>query len=177
LDNDIRCPAGYACEDSFINWKAQVHHPKLALLPEIMYHYRINPLSIWSEPSKKYITGYPATSDLIKEMLQKTGNYHGVWKHLFLNKKLERFRMFYSRLPINRREEYLRMVKDRFGQDEQEYLLQKNKLKRYVKVFYFALQGSRFAIAENAVYVTLHRVGIVLQKFRDQWRHWLVKSQ
>jgi glycosyltransferase involved in cell wall biosynthesis len=177
LDNDIRCPIGYTFEDSFMNWKALIHRPKLALLPEIMYHYRINPSSAWHEPSQKYIMGYPATADLIKEMLQETDNYCGVWKRLFLNKKLERFRMFYSRLPINRRQEYLRTVKNQLGPDEQEYLIQKNRLKRYVKVFYRALQGSRFAAVENIVYVTLHRIGIVLQKFRDQWRHWLVSDR
>jgi hypothetical protein len=68
------------------------------------------------------------------------------------------------------------MVKDRFGQDEQEYLLQKNKLKRRVRVFYLALQGSRFAVAENAVYIALYRIGITLQRFRDKWRRWLVNS-
>jgi glycosyltransferase involved in cell wall biosynthesis len=176
LDNNIQCPVGQYHDDVFMNWKSLVHNPKLALLSEVMYHYRSNPLSAINELSQKYVMGYPATSDLIKEMLQENGNYHGVWKCLFLYEKLERLSKFYVRLPSNRREEYLRTVKDRFGQDEQEYLFQQNKLKRRTKVFYFALQGSHLAIAENAIYITLYRVGIILQRFRDQWRRWLVNS-
>jgi glycosyltransferase involved in cell wall biosynthesis len=177
LDNNIQCPVGQYHDDVFMSWKSLVHNPKLALLSEVTYHYRSNPLSAINELSQKYVMGYPATSDIIKKMLLETDNYHGIWKRLFLCEKLERLSKFYVRLPPNRRKEYLRMVKDRFGQDEQEYLLQKNKLKRHVRVFYLALQGSRFAIAENAVYIALYRVGIILQRFRDKWRRWLVNNR
>jgi glycosyltransferase involved in cell wall biosynthesis len=170
LDNDIRCPANYSAEDNFMNWKALVQNPKITLLPEVMYHNRINPLSIMHEPSQKHLMGYPAMYDLLKEMLLKLDRYHDQWKRLFLHKKLETFRVVYCNLPTNRRVEYLRLVKDRFGLDEQEYLLQKNKIKRCVKVFYFALLGSRFAAIENAVYIALRQTEIVFRKFRNKWK-------
>jgi hypothetical protein len=153
-----------------MNWKALVHNPKIALLPEVMYHNRINPLSITHEPSQKHLIGYPAMYDLLRETLQRLGHYHGKWKHLFLHKKLEQLRMVYCNLSSNQRVEYLRIIKDRTGQDEQKYLLQKNNLKRHVKVFYFALLGSRFAAVENAVYMALRRTETVFRKLRDQWR-------
>ncbi|MDR1270729.1 MAG: glycosyltransferase family 2 protein [Planctomycetaceae bacterium] len=170
LDNNICCPVGQYVEDVFMQWKTLIHCPKIALLPEVMYHYRKYPLSTLNEPSKKYLMGFVATYDLIKDVLQKSGNYHGEWKQLFLRRKLWHLRAVYSHLPISRQKEYLHMVKDRIGSDEQEYLSQKNKLNRQVKVFYFALQGSRFAAVENAVYITLRKIEITFRKFRDQWK-------
>jgi hypothetical protein len=177
LDNDIQCPAGQQCsEDIFMSWQTLVHNTKIALLPKIMYHYRFNPLSVCNEPTSKYVMGIPTTFDLIKEMLRETGNYHGNWKRLFLHEKLRHLCVVYNDLPTYRRAEYLRMVKDRLGQDEQEYLLQKNSLKRRVKVFYYALQGSHFAVVESTVHIALRKAEIVFRKFRDKWKHWLVNS-
>jgi glycosyltransferase involved in cell wall biosynthesis len=170
LDNDIRCPAGQYCEDTFMQWKSLVHNPKAALLPEVMYHFRINPLSASSEPSKKYEMGLPATYELIREMLRETGNYRDQWKHLFLNQKLEDIRTVYTILPKYRQKEYLRMVKDTFGYDEQEYLSQNKKLKRRVKVFYAALQGSLLAAAEHSVLVALRKADTIFRMIRNKWR-------
>jgi glycosyltransferase involved in cell wall biosynthesis len=170
LDNNIYCPAGQYVEDVFMQWKTLIHNPKMALLPEIMYHYRIYSLSTLKEPSKKNLMGLVATYDLIKEMLQETDNYHDEWKDIFLYRKLWHLRTVYSHLPTYRQKEYLRMVKDRIGSDEQEYLSQKNELKRHVKVFYFALLGSRFAAVENAVYITLRKIEITFRTFRDKWK-------
>jgi glycosyltransferase involved in cell wall biosynthesis len=171
LENDIRCPAGQYSEDTFMHWKALVHHPKMALLPEMMYHHRRYPLATNNEPSKKYAMGLPATYNLIKEMLQETNNYHGEWKRLFLYRKLWHFRATYSHLPEYRRTEFLRMIKEQVNQDEQEYLLHKNGLKRHVRVFYYALLGSHFAAIENMVYFALRKTEFVFRKFRDQWKH------
>ncbi|MDR3197973.1 MAG: glycosyltransferase, partial [Planctomycetaceae bacterium] len=168
LDNDIRCPAGQYCEDTFMNWKALVHHPKIALLPKVMYHYRKYSSSTLHEPSKKYLMGVPATYDLIKEMLLETGNYHGIWKQLFLYHKLWSLRSAYYPLPTYRQAEYLRMVKAQIGRDELEYLTQENKLNRSVRAFYNSLQGSRFAAVENTVYITLRNAEILFRKFRDK---------
>jgi glycosyltransferase involved in cell wall biosynthesis len=170
LDNDIRCPTGQYSEDTFMHWKTLVHHPKMALLPEVMYHYRRYPLSTNNEPSKKYGMGLPATYIRIKEMLQETGNYHEEWKRLFLYRKLWHFRATYSHLPVHRQAEFLHMVKEQFNQDEQEYLQHKNGLKRSIKVFYYALLGSRFAVAENVIYFALRRIEFVFRIFRDQWK-------
>ncbi|MDR2441537.1 MAG: glycosyltransferase family 2 protein [Planctomycetaceae bacterium] len=170
LDNDIRGPVGQYCEDTFMSWQTIIHNPKMALLPEVMYHWRSNPQSASREPSKKYFMGLPITYDLIKEMLVKTGNYYGKWKQLFLYQKLWALRAVYSHLPRYQQMEFLRMVRNRIGQDEQEYLSQKNNLKHYIKVFYFALQGSHFAAAENAVHLTLRKAEITFRKFRDQWK-------
>ncbi|MDR3197633.1 MAG: glycosyltransferase, partial [Planctomycetaceae bacterium] len=168
LDNDIRCPTGQYCEDDFMNWKTLVHHPKIALLPKVMYHHRNYSLSTSHEPSKKYLMGVPATLDLIKEMLLETGNYHGMWKRLFLQHKILNFRATYSHLPVYRQAEFLRSVKDRIGWNEQEYLLQKNKLKRHVRVFYYSLMGSRFAAVENTFYIALRKTEILFRKYRDK---------
>jgi glycosyltransferase involved in cell wall biosynthesis len=170
LDNNIYCPVGQQSEDVFMQWKTLIHNPKMALLPEVMYHYRKYPLSTLNEPSKKYLMGLTITYDLIKATLQETGNYHDEWKDIFLYRKLWHLRAVYCHLPTYRQKEYLQMVKDRIGQDEQEYLSQKNELKRHVKVFYFALLGSRFAAVENAVYITLRKIEITFRKFRDQWK-------
>ncbi|MDR2754839.1 MAG: glycosyltransferase family 2 protein [Planctomycetaceae bacterium] len=176
LDNDIRCPTGQYSEDTFMHWKALVHRPKMAMLPEIMYHNRRYPLSTNSEPSKKYSMGLPATYNLIKEMLLETGNYHGEWKGLFLYRKLWHLRATYSHLPAYRRAEFLNMVKEQFGQDEQEYLSQKNKLKRPIRIFYRAILGSHFAAIENSVYFALRKAEFIFRKFRDQWKRWFVES-
>ncbi|MDR0705440.1 MAG: glycosyltransferase family 2 protein [Planctomycetaceae bacterium] len=170
LDNDIRCPAGQYCEDTFMQWKALIHNPQSVLLPKVMYHFRINPLSASSEPSKKYEMGLPATYELIRKMLRETGNYRDQWKRLFLNQKLEDIRTVYTILPKYRRKEYLRMVKEQFGHDEQEYLSQNKKLKRRVKVFYSALQGSRLAAAEHSVLVALRKADTVLRMIRNKFR-------
>jgi hypothetical protein len=168
LDNDIRCPIGQYSEDTFMSWQTVVLNPKIALLPEIMYHWRLHSLSTGNEPTKKYLMGIPATYNLIKNMLLKTGHYHGVWKNRFLHQKLCGLYRHYKLLPAYRRVEYLRMVKDLLDQDEQEYLLQKNNLKRRVRVFYFALLGLRFAAIENAVYMALRRTGTFFRKLRSK---------
>jgi hypothetical protein len=170
LDNNIYCPVGQYSEDNFMQWKTLIHHPKMALLPEIMYHYRKNPLSALNEPTKEYSTWFVATYDLIKAMLQETGNYQGEWKQLFLYRKLWQLRATYCDLPAYRRKEYLRMVKDRIGSDEQEYLSQKNELKRRIRVFYYALQGYYFASIENAVRLALRRVEITFRTFCNKWK-------
>ncbi|MDR2757022.1 MAG: glycosyltransferase family 2 protein [Planctomycetaceae bacterium] len=170
LDNNIQCPVGQYVEDIYMTWQTIIHKPKMALLPEVMYHWRFNLLSITAEPSKKYILGIPATYDLIKEMLLKTGNYHGTLKTAFLHEKLRLLCWAYNQLPAYRQIEYLRMVKERIGPDEQEYLFQKNSLKRRIKVFYFALLGSRFAAVENEIRIAIRKVETTFRKFRDQWK-------
>ncbi|MDR1141195.1 MAG: glycosyltransferase [Planctomycetaceae bacterium] len=169
LDNNIYCPVGQQAEDVFMQWKTLIHNPKMALLPKVMYHYRKHSLSTMNEPSQNYVMGVPVLYDLIKTMLQETGNYRDKWKQLFLYRKLWHLRAVYSHLPTYRQKEYLHTIKDRIGSEEQEYLSQKSKLNRQAKVFYFALLGSRFAAVENAIYITLRKTEILFRKFRDQW--------
>ncbi|GHT43732.1 hypothetical protein FACS189443_7280 [Planctomycetales bacterium] len=155
LDNDIRCPEGMYSEDNFVQWKALLCRPRLALLPEMMYHYRVNLTSTMRGTENKAAWDLPKIYDLIKKMLIETDNYHGEWKEIFLQKKLKALRAPYVHVASHRKAEYLRMVREAIGQDETEYLIHNKTLKRQIAVFYRALLGSRCAAIENAAWLTL----------------------
>jgi hypothetical protein len=156
IGNNLYFPNVNYAEDMIVHWKALTKQPHLALLPEIMYYYRDNPDSLILNPQYGYGKKITDTYHHLKMILCEADKYNGAWKNIFLYMKLhlmfDRY-IFFSKTKFA--DEMFIDIKNSLGNDEREYLNSSKDLSWYVKDFYHALDGSRWAAIKNTTNIIL----------------------
>ena len=158
LDNQITFPEGLCCEDYVAHWKAITLNPKLALLPEKMYYYRVSPDSITQEPSRKSQWDRLKIFDIIKENLIETNNYDAEWKDTYLHHRLDTMFAAYKAVQPGDRKKMLQQIVSRLGDDERDFLKQSNGLRFYARAFYASIDGS---IGDKLLFSLLSRIYVL----------------
>jgi glycosyltransferase involved in cell wall biosynthesis len=151
LDNTITFPEGLYSEDVVAHWKAVILNPKLAVVPEKLYWYRINPSSITEESTRKNLWSIPEVYKQIKDFLINEGKYEGDWKNIYLRQKLQALYSASFGVPHEQRLKMIEVVKGHYGNDECEFLKYPNDLSWHAKDFYKMLDGSRIATMKNSI--------------------------
>ena len=142
LDNQITFPVGVRFEDYVMNWKAIVLAPKLSLLPEKLYHYRITPGSFSQAHSWKSFIERMASHDIVKKILIETKKYDGEWKDAYLHLKLATLFSTYLKVSPHDRDNMLKEIVSRLDNDERDFLKRSRDLHFYARAFYASINGS-----------------------------------
>ena len=151
LDNQITFPEGLCYEDNVAHWKALALDPVLALVPEKLYWYRVNPDSIMFNSSK--VGDIVDCYEIIRKHLIDAGKYEGEWKELFLTRKLSVVYGNYASLPPSPvRTKMLKAVRATLGGDERKFLEQNIDFGRIRRQFYLSLLGSKTASVKYYMY-------------------------
>jgi glycosyltransferase involved in cell wall biosynthesis len=144
---EISFSEGLCYEDLEPHWKALLLSPKIFILPEKLYYYRDNPNSIMNRVPSGHVTDIITCYDRIKKLLQKNGQYNGIWKTRFLNNKLFMFAVLYQFFTsLENRPLLLKSIKQTLQEDEITFLKDSYQLLPYsVRTFYDSINGSKLA--------------------------------
>jgi glycosyltransferase involved in cell wall biosynthesis len=145
FNNDILFPEGICFEDNVVHWKAVIQNPKLAVLKEHLYWYRVRDNSITANMTEKLFKDLLYVYEYIKEILFAEKKYCGEWKEIFLETKLRSMVSRYHDVPKAEQPTMLVEIRASIGEDERNYLNGSHNLPWYVTDFYNALDGSKIA--------------------------------
>jgi glycosyltransferase involved in cell wall biosynthesis len=120
--NNIRCSEMMPYEDILLNWKGCILANKIALIDEMLYHYRnLRPGSAGAGVHWKYAAIF-AISDEIRNMLKRIGKYDE-YKEVFLAQRLVDF---FGRANVNISKEdlpaYLNLVRHVLTDEDKTFL-------------------------------------------------------
>ena len=157
-------PIGLAHEDMAVGWQSLLYSPRLAVVPERLYIYRVNPESILGNPERGSGRDIADIFAFIETVMRRDGFYRGVWKNLFLCKKLSTMLWRYESLAPRFRDETRRKILAAVGEDEREYLNRGTALSLRIRDFYRAGEGDPAAMIRNALWRAGRRMEIFLRK-------------
>ncbi|MDR2409535.1 MAG: glycosyltransferase [Bacteroidales bacterium] len=162
-DNNIKFPEGICFEDNVVHWNALLQNPKLAVVPEQFYWYRVRSDSITMNYQDKKFFDIIFCYKKIKEILLQEGKYEGEWKKLYLKRKLnETFGKYYC-ISHHHKPEMLELIKQTFNDDEREFLATSNSLPYIVREFYRTLDGSGKAALNYTILLTFSKIKRVIK--------------
>jgi glycosyltransferase involved in cell wall biosynthesis len=156
-DNNIKFPEGICFEDNVVHWNALLQHPKLAVVPEQFYWYRVRSDSITQSSHEQMFFDTLLCYDRIKEILVQEGKYNGEWKELFWIRKLSDLHGRYCIVAGQHKPKIFETIRESVSQDE-IMILQKRKLRPVVAAFFNTLSDSPFAQIKYRIYWTLSKI-------------------
>lgn len=168
LDNRITFPDGIRLgEDAVVHWHALLLNPRLAIVPEHLYWYRVNHDSITlNKSSPRYMDVVPCY-DAIKQLLVNLDRYEGEWKEIYHMKKLCHLESFYRHISSKLKRPMLDKI--RVSIDDDDRLFLKNTAKNpyavpwFVRNFYASLDGSSVARIKYQIDILLADIKHFLQ--------------
>ena len=163
-------PVGLTHEDMVVAWQSLLYSPRLAIVPEQLYVYRFNPDSLLRNSNKGCGRDIADVFADIETVMRRDGFYHGIWKDMFLHKKLSSMLWRYESLAPRFRDETRRAILAAFGEDEKEYLRRTTALSLRVRDFYRAAEGVAAAALRNTFWQTLRRTEMFFRKSKKWFR-------
>jgi glycosyltransferase involved in cell wall biosynthesis len=161
-DNNIKFPEGICFEDNVVHWKALLRNPKITVVSQNFYWYRMRSDSIMTNYHDKTFFDIFSCYDHIKEILLQEVIYEGEWKDLFIIRKLTDIHHRYCIIAKQHKCAMLEKIRDTFSTDEKK-CLEEGKLGLVISAFFNTLNGSRLARIKYKSYLTLSKIK---QKFR-----------
>ena len=158
LGRGLLFPVGLTHEDMAVGWQSLLYSPRLAIVPEQLYVYRFNPDSLLRNSTRGCGRDIADVFSFMETAMRRDGFFHGVWKELFLYKKLSSMLWRYESLAPRFRNETRRAILAAVGEDEREYLRRTTALSLRVRDFYRAAEGAPAAALRNAFWQTMRRV-------------------
>ena len=157
-------PRGLTHEDLAVGWQSLLYSPRLAIVTERLYGYRVNPDSLLGNAGRGCGRDIANIFACIEDVMRRDGFYHGVWKDLFLCKKLSTMLWRYESLAPHFRDETRRSILAAVGEDEREYLRRGAALSLRVRDFYRAGEGIPAAMLRNVLWRTGRRIELFFRK-------------
>ena len=162
-------PVGLTHEDMAVGWQSLLYSPRLTIVPEQLYFYRFNPDSLLRNSDRGCGHDIADVFACIEAVMRRDGFFHGVWKDIFLYKKLSSMLWRYESLSPRFRDETKRAILAAVGEDEKAYLRRTAALSLRVRDFYSAAEGAPQAVLRNAFWQTLRR----MEMFFRNSKKWL----
>ena len=163
-------PVGLTHEDMAVGWQSLLYSPRIEIIPEQFYVYRINPDSQQRDPGKGCGRDIADLFAYVEAVMRRDGFFHGAWKDLFLYKKLSSMLWRYESLAPRFRDETRRTILAAVGDNEREYLRRGTALSLRVRDFYRAAEGAPAAMLRNAIWRALRRAEMFFRKTRNRFR-------
>jgi glycosyltransferase involved in cell wall biosynthesis len=172
FNHKIYFPERLCYEDIEPCWKALLQSPQVFVIPENLYWYRNNPNSIMNRLPHGHANDIVICYERIKKLLQKNGQYNGIWKTHFLTNKLlmiagcYQFFTNWEAKPL-----LLESIKHTLQEDELKFLKDSYKLLPYtVRVFYDSIKGSKLATMELVMINFLRKTKRILKQGFSQYK-------
>ena len=163
-------PVGLTHEDMAVGWQSLLYSPRLAIVPEQLYFYRFNPDSLLRNSDRGCGHDIADVFACMETVMRRDGFFHGIWKDIFLHKKLSSMLWRYESLAPRFRNETKRAILAAVGEDEKEYMRRSPTLSLRVRDFYRAAEGAPAVVLRNAFWRTLRRTEMFFRKSK-KWLH------
>jgi glycosyltransferase involved in cell wall biosynthesis len=138
-DKGIVFPNNSGAEDAIVHWKALVRNPRLSIVPETLYWYRMHFQSLTLHSNRGYGKDCVHVYKTIKDDLVSLGKFKGELQRFLLSSRLSHIYLRYTILKQNFRTMIEQDIRDLFGKEEYDFLNQKNNLPWYIRTFYYAI--------------------------------------
>ncbi len=157
----IRFEPGLTKQDIPIHWRLVTTLDKIALMPEHLSFYRIQP-NMTSYRKDRSLFSLARVMDIVSNDLRKEGLYE-TYKKEFLRSRLSLLHGMYDFIKPELRFEARVMIQERIDNDARAYLNGKNELGLRTNAFYGMLSGN---IADSLVYNTIIGIRSILRFIR-----------
>jgi glycosyltransferase involved in cell wall biosynthesis len=138
-DNEILFPYNSGAEDAIVHWKALVRNPRLSIVPENFYWYRMHIQSLTLHSNRGYGKDCVRVYKTIKDDLVSLGKFNGELQRFLLSSRLSHIYLRYTILKPKFRTMIEQDIRDLFGEEEYDFLNKKNNLPWYIRAFYCAI--------------------------------------
>lgn len=161
-DMRISFTPGLTKQDIPIFWKVVTNTDKIALLPERLSYYRIQPNQT-SNRRDKSVFALAYVMDITKQQLLEDGVYDK-YREEYLRSRLSLLQGMYDHIKDELKASALALITNRMGNDELLYIKDPhNQLSSRVRNFYGMLQGERLATLK---YKTFNLIRCIYRKLR-----------
>ncbi len=148
--NKIRFPEGRIYEDIFVHWQLVVLAEVIGILPERLYHYRIQPTATTYRTDWK-ITDRVFVFDMIRDFLVSQSLYNR-YRDAFLQSQLEVFSWLYETIDAALLDRSMVLIQDRIDEEHWAYVDSPKPLHWRTRDFYRSIRGSHLAQARRAIW-------------------------
>ena len=161
-DMEISFTSGLTKQDIPVFWKVVTNTDKIAVVPERLSYYRIQPNQTSSRKDKSvYALAY--VMDITKQQLLEDGLYEK-YRNEFLRSRLSLLQGMYDHINDELKPSALTLITDRLGDDELSYIMDSNnQLSSRVRNFYRMLRGESLATLK---YTTFNIIRGIYRKLR-----------
>jgi len=142
--NKITFPEGIIYEDILVHWQFVILANKISILPERLYHYRVQP-SATTQRTDWAISNRIIVFDFVREFLVSRHFYEN-YRDLFLKTQMESFCRVYDYIDVVHKEKLMTLIEDRLSSEHWDYVSSNKPLPWRVRAFYQAMRG--FALAK-----------------------------
>lgn len=155
-EQQIRFPVGIIYEDILVHWQIVVLAKRIAILPERLYHYRVQ-ASATTQRTDWKIVDRIVVLDLVREFLD---SHHilETYQDLFLRLQLESYCTVHDSIDAPHRSRVKALIEDRLENDHWKYLASSKPLPWRVRAFYQAIGGSILANFKRTLWLCSRRV-------------------
>jgi len=149
--NDIRFPERRIYEDIFVHWQFVILFHDLEILPEKLYHYRIQPSATTYRTDWK-ITDRIFIFDMIHDFLISR-NLYKEYQDVFLQSQLEAFYWIYDTIDTLHKNEVMVLIRERLHEGHWTIIDSAGGLTWKTRDFYRAIRGSFLAIVRRSLWL------------------------
>lgn len=119
LTHQLTFPEGIHFEDNVVHWKAMLLEPKLALVPERLYWYRLNSDSISNDKQSTRFFDIIDCFDKIKRILDENKQLDPKWYRFFYRQKRESVYWRFCAVTAARKREMLQRIRTSCDGDDE----------------------------------------------------------
>ncbi len=141
--NHIMFPNGMIYEDIFVHWQVVTLAKTIAVLPEKLYHYRIQPYATTMRTDLKILDKI-VVLDLVRDFLVSQ-NFYETYRDLLIRSQLESFYNVYDYIDSIYKDKVMTLIGDSLRTEHWEYIKSQKPLTWRTRTFYQANHGSILA--------------------------------
>lgn len=137
-EHDILFPEEISLgEDAAVHWKALLQNPRMAVVPEKLYWYRYNPMSLSRDGNNTRMFDIIHCYDYIKEICRNASTLPPRAKETFLMEKLSSIYHWYDNVSFAHKARMRELIKATVNDDEKAYFSDmRQPLHPVVRAFY-----------------------------------------
>lgn len=148
----IHFPEGLTKQDIPVHWKLITSLDRICLIPDCLSFYRQQPGSTSNRKGKSLLS-LAYVLDIVKEQLVNDGIYQK-YKNVFLYWRITCLFGMYDSINSQFKDEAKKMVIDRLGQDEWNYIRERsNEINFSTRNFYGMIEGNKWATLKYYVFL------------------------
>jgi len=173
LNNKLYFPEGLVwSEDGFVNWMAVTQADRIAVLPELLYHYRCTPNSV-TQTTGVYFMHQILAYEKIRKYLLESG-YYTDYRDKFISQKLRVLYENYVHLPTSMKPKFATMIRESLSADDREFYrtAPKELMPKTTRLFYEMIEGGPM---EAMNYHVSQAVRPIVQMPERLLRTWIIK--
>jgi glycosyltransferase involved in cell wall biosynthesis len=139
----ISFPEGLIYEDILVHWKFVTLAKRIAILPERLYHYRVQP-SATTQRSDWRLSEWITVLDFVREFLISR-HFYETYRDLFLKSQMECFCTVYDYIDSAHKGKIMTLIEERLNSEHWDYVDSQKPLHWRTRDFFRVISGSTIA--------------------------------